>query len=627
MMKCVLLIVALCLVFNAATAAPGKDCVPAATNLDELVATIKNVDVVTDVCPAEGKTGIAMTIGTQSHVDNAYATLSALRNQQKSTMPVTIFYMDGEVAEDVTDMFTEAFGNIQFVNMASLPSTPLCDEEAPAGFAIKALALYHAKEYYQHVMWMDVDSLPLTTPESLFASEAYTTKGNMFWPDFYNGWVNEAIYDALTNVKPSKVADTESGQLLIDTCKHADVLQFVHALNQQSAVTYDYMFGDKDTFRLAFAIADKLEAFNQLAAMPGAAFASKASSDELQRIHDVNLMATEGGLDLFEQASARCEFMHPAFLVGMIQSAADAPAFFHRTNAEFSLRQTDQIGTEFVIAPRSSEEAKGSMWQVPYPSLAWAVCADQVTALQTPPVIHEAEAAATAALDELTEKIISGNADTYTEMTQGPQSEIVRVMSVLSQDELRRTGNTTSAPTSAPTAAVGSSVITQMITASYTVTADQWTVNGVDCDEKTLSECAYAKAIGVATFEASGCAYTDGATVSTTAAATRRANSLAVTYSATVSESQATSATTAAGTITATSFTAEMTTATNTVTAFTSITVPTVATNGVAQPTVVVTTAVPTAAPTAAVVDSAPASAGLSFVSMAAVAIAVKQLL
>jgi len=627
MMKCVLLIVALCLVFNAATAAPGKDCVPAATNLDELVATIKNVDVVTDVCPAKGKTGIAMTIGTQSHVDNAYATLSALRNQQKSTMPVTIFYMDGEVAEDVTDMFTEAFGNIQFVNMASLPSTPLCDEEAPAGFAVKALALYHAKEYYQHVMWMDVDSLPLTTPESLFASEAYTTKGNMFWPDFYNGWVNEAIYDALTNVKPSEVADTESGQLLIDTCKHADVLQFVHALNQQSAVTYDYMFGDKDTFRLAFAIADKLEAFNQLAAMPGAAFASKASSDELQRIHDVNLMATEGGLDLFEQASARCEFMHPAFLVGMIQSAADAPAFFHRTNAEFSLRHTDQIGTEFVIAPRSSEEAKGLMWQVPYPSLAWAVCADQVTALQTPPVIHEAEAAATAALDELTEKIISGNADTYTEMTQGPQSEIVRVMSVLSQDELRRTGtgNSTSAPTSAPTAAVGSSVITQSITASYTVTFDQWTVNGVDCDEKKLSECAYAKAIGVATLESSGCVYTDGATVSTTATAARRVNALAVEYTATVSSTQASAATTNAQSIDTTSFTTAMTDAISTVTDFSSISAPTV--SSVAAVTVVVTTAVPTAAPTVAVVDSAPASAGLSFVSMAAVAIAVKQLL
>merc|ERR1712146_649600 len=167
----------------------------------------------------------------------------------------------------------------------------------------------------------------------------------MFWPDFFSGWVNEAIYDALTTAKPSEVADTESGQLLIDTCKHADVLQYVHALNQQSAVTYDYMFGDKD---------------------------------------------------IFQQAAARCEFLTPAFLVGMIQSAAGAPAFFHRTNAEFSLRNNQQILTEFVLPPRSSEDAKALLWQVPYPSLAWAVCVDQVTPLQTPAALSNAEAAATA---------------------------------------------------------------------------------------------------------------------------------------------------------------------------------------------------------------------------------------
>merc|ERR1711998_233561 len=141
---------------------------------------------------------------------------------------------------------------------------------------------------------------------------------------------------------------TESGQLLLDTCKHADVLQYVHALNQQSAVTYDYMFGDKDTFRLAFAIADKLEAFNQVTNMPGAAFASKESSAELQRVHRVNRAATEGGLDIFEQASARCDLARPAFL--------------HRTNAEFSLRNNQQILTEFILAPRSSEEAKALLW-------------------------------------------------------------------------------------------------------------------------------------------------------------------------------------------------------------------------------------------------------------------------
>jgi len=622
MMKGALLFVALCVVFNAATAAPSKDCIPAATNLDELATTIKNVDLVTGACPAKGKTGIAMTIGTQSHVDNAYATLRALRNQQKSSMPVTIFHMDGEVAQDVADMFTQTFGNIQFVNMANLPSTPLCDEQAPAGFAIKALALYHAKEYYQHVMWMDVDSLPLTTPESLFESEAYTTKGNMFWPDFFSGWVNEAIYDALTTAKPSEVADTESGQLLIDTCKHADVLQYVHALNQQSAVTYDYMFGDKDTFRLAFAIADKLEAFNQVTNMPGAAFASKDSSAELQRVHRVNRAATEGGLDIFEQAAARCEFLTPAFVVGMIQSAAGAPAFFHRTNAEFSLRNNQQILTEFVLPPRSSEDAKALLWQVPYPSLAWAVCIEQVTPLQTPAAVSNAEAAATAALEELTDKIISGDADSYTEMSQGKDSEIVRAMSVLSEDDLRRTGNTTnstSAPTAAPTSAT---TITQVITATYSIQASAWATDTSGVVE--MSECAYGKAIGIATVQASGCTYSSGCSMASSAVAARRSNSLAVTYIAGVSASLATAASSAASSVTAASFTTALSDVQQLVTSYSGITVPTV--SSVAVPTV--TDNSPTAAPTVAtVVGSAPAGAGLSFLSMAAVAIAVKQLL
>jgi len=626
MMKGALLFVALCVVFNAATAAPSKDCIPAATNLDELATTIKNVDLVTDACPAKGKTGIAMTIGTQSHVDNAYATLHALRNQQKSSMPVTIFHMDGEVAQDVADMFTQTFGNIQFVNMANLPSTPLCDEQAPAGFAIKALALYHAKEHYQHVMWMDVDSLPLTTPESLFESEAYTTKGNMFWPDFFSGWVNEAIYDALTTAKPSEVADTESGQLLIDTCKHADVLQYVHALNQQSAVTYDYMFGDKDTFRLAFAIADKLEAFNQVTNMPGAAFASKESSAELQRVHRVNHAATEGGLDIFEQAAARCEFLTPALLVGMIQSAAGAPAFFHRTNAEFSLRNNQQILTEFVLPPRSSEDAKALLWQVPYPSLAWAVCVDQVTPLQTPAALSNAEAAATAALEELTDKIISGDADSYTEMSQGKDSEIVRAMSVLSEDDLRRTGNSTTNTTSSPTAApTSATTITQVITATYPITASEWDTDATGIRE--MSECAYGKAIGIATVVASGCTYSSGCSMDSSAAAARRSNSLAITYTAGVSASLEASAASAANSITSESFTAQLNTVQSTVTAYSSLTVPTV--SDVATPTVTDnSTPAPTAAPTTdTVVGSAPAGAGLSFLSMAAVAIAVKQLL
>ena len=65
------------------------------------------------------------------------------------------------------------------------------------------------------------------------------------------GWVDPTIYDVLTDGehRPSQDSNTESGQLLINTCMHQDVLEYVLALNEHAHVTYTHMYGDKDTFR------------------------------------------------------------------------------------------------------------------------------------------------------------------------------------------------------------------------------------------------------------------------------------------------------------------------------------------------------------------------------------------
>merc|ERR1711937_187924 len=222
--------------------------------------------------------------------------------------------------------------------------------------------------------------------------------------------------------------------------------------------------------------------------------------------------------------------------------------------------------------------------------------------------------AATAALEELTDKIISGDADSYTEMSQGKDSEIVRAMSVLSEDDLRRTGNSTTNTTPSPTAApTSATTITQVITATYPITASEWDIDATGIRE--MSECAYGKAIGIATIAASGWTYSSGCSMDSTAAAARRSNSLAVTYTAGVSASLEASAASAANSITSASFTAELNMVQSTVTAYGSLAVPTV--SDVATPTVTDnSTPAPTAAPTTdTVVGSAPAGAGLSFLS------------
>jgi len=595
-MKLAIATAALCaaICISTAMSAPAADaCVAAAEDLSGLKSVMDQLRQKLSANPSprvcqSGKKGIAMTIGNQRHVDNAYTTLATLREEHKSTMPVTIFHWGDEVTAEVMKAFETKFG-AKFVDLKAqefaLPHKCAEKTSAPSGFSIKAQAVYHAQSQFEHMLWLDVDNTLLVAPETLFESEEYKTFGSTFWPDFMQGWVQDEIYEILTEGKhtPAQVADTESGQFLLNTCQHQDVLEYMQALNENPDVTYDRMYGDKDTYRLAFALAGKLDKFHQVAAMPAAGWTTIASSSELQMIRAEAAMANNDLLDVGEFAT-RCEVPQPALLVGMMQnSATGKPLFYHRTNAEFSLKNMDQVRTEFVTAPRSAKESQELLWQIPYPSQCWAICPEEATALQTPAMVNTVEAAAERNLLTLREEILSGTLDTYTEMEDGRQSEIVRAMQI-TESIMRRTGNSTnstSAPTAAPTAAT---TIVQVITATYTETATQYNALAGSGDVKELSEIAYGSALGIVTVAASGATWTSGCSVSSSAAAARRSNSLAVTYTAGVSAAQASSAASNANAITTTSFTSSLTTVQSTVTSLSSVTVPTV--SAVAAPTV-----------------------------------------
>jgi hypothetical protein len=604
-MKLAIATAALCaaICISTAMSAPAADaCVAAAEDLSSLKSVMDQLRQKLSANPSprvcqSGKKGIAMTIGNQRHVDNAYSSLTTLREEHKSTMPVTIFHWGDEVTAEVMKVFETKFG-AKFVDLQAqefaLPHKCAEKKSKPSGFPLKAMAVYYAQSQFEHMLWLDVDNTLLVAPEALFESEEYKTSGSTFWPDFMQGWVNDEIYEVLTEGKhtPAQVADTESGQFLLNTCQHQDVLEYMQALNENTDVVYDQMYGDKDTYRLAFALAGKLDKFHQVATMPGAGWTTVAGSSELQMIRAEAAMANNDLLDVGEFAT-RCEVPQPALLIGMMQnSPTGKPLFYHRTNAEFSLKNMDQIRTEFVIAPRSAKESRELLWQIPYPSQCWALCPEEATALQTPAMVVTIEAAAERNLLTLREEILSGALDTYTEMEDGHQSEIVRAMQI-TESIMRRTGNstnttTTSAPTAAPTAAT---TIVQVITATYTETATEYNALSGSGDAKELSEIAYGSALGIATIASSGATWEAGCSVSSSAASARRSNSLAVTYTAGVSTAKASTAETAARTITPASFSTSLTTVQSTVTSLSSVSVPTGIT--VADPTVTDNNATP----------------------------------
>jgi hypothetical protein len=63
--------------------------------------------------------------------------------------------------------------------------------------------------------------------------------------------------------------DAETGQLLLDRRRHADVLEYLFWINSFADTVYREVHGDKDTFPLAFAVAGKAHEYSQMPVPPG----------------------------------------------------------------------------------------------------------------------------------------------------------------------------------------------------------------------------------------------------------------------------------------------------------------------------------------------------------------------
>ncbi|CAD0093483.1 unnamed protein product [Aureobasidium mustum] len=132
-------------------------------------------------------------------------------------------------------------------------------------YQLKSLAMLLSS--FEHVLYLDSDSIPLLNPETeLFASEPYTSAGLVIWPDFWISTESPSFY-TVTGLgrMPSGLpkSSSEAGQLLINKRKHIKTLllaiyyniygpDFYYPLLSQGALGQ----GDKETFMAAAMVLD-----------------------------------------------------------------------------------------------------------------------------------------------------------------------------------------------------------------------------------------------------------------------------------------------------------------------------------------------------------------------------------
>lgn len=184
--------------------------------------------------------GIVICGGGIRYFTCAWVSIHLLRNSG-CALPIELWYMDEELNEEVI-MELQAL-NVVCKNVDHYASSPL------QGYAIKPFAILNSA--FKEVLFIDADNNCLADPTYLFDTEDYKKNGAVFWPDFWKTDIGNPIWK-IVDATDYEEYEQESGQILIHKERCWAALNLCMYFNQQRDIYYQFLLGDKDTFKFAW---------------------------------------------------------------------------------------------------------------------------------------------------------------------------------------------------------------------------------------------------------------------------------------------------------------------------------------------------------------------------------------
>lgn len=163
----------------------------------------------------------------------------------KVKLPIEVWYKDGELNEK----------QIKIIKELDLDVDVRMLVENVTSWAIKPFSIFRSK--FEEVLWVDSDNSPLRDPEFLFDDAEYLNKGSLFWRDVSGAdrakyWHPTSPVWTIFDVPYNDAEEFDAGQLLINKTKCWNELALTLHFNQNKDLYWQYVHGDKDTFKLAW---------------------------------------------------------------------------------------------------------------------------------------------------------------------------------------------------------------------------------------------------------------------------------------------------------------------------------------------------------------------------------------
>ncbi|MGO8932025.1 MAG: glycosyltransferase family 9 protein [Limisphaerales bacterium] len=189
--------------------------------------------------------GIIICGGGVRMFTNAWVCIRMLRRLGCS-LPVQLWHWGERELDDTMRALVTPLG-VECVDVGQV------QREHPARlthvWALKPYAVLNCR--FQEVLLLDADNVPVAKPEFLFDTPQFRRAGAVFWPDYWRLGCERTAWK-LFGVPYHDEPEFETGQVLVN--KEACWLPLNLCLwyNEHSDLYYQHVYGDKETFHMAF---------------------------------------------------------------------------------------------------------------------------------------------------------------------------------------------------------------------------------------------------------------------------------------------------------------------------------------------------------------------------------------
>lgn len=190
--------------------------------------------------------GLVIVAGGARIFTNAYVLIHMLRHALRSELAVELWYFGQAEVSPAMAALIEPLG-VRLVD--ANPVIAATGANIRDGWQLKSFALLHSG--FAEALLLDADQVPVSDPAACFDWPEYAEAGAVFWPDIVDLRSDNSVWPLL-GLEARRTVSLESGQVLVDRRRHAAALRAAVRLNEAAEDLYRLVYGDKDTYLLAW---------------------------------------------------------------------------------------------------------------------------------------------------------------------------------------------------------------------------------------------------------------------------------------------------------------------------------------------------------------------------------------